>query len=164
MDKNEIVALFFSRISQLKEQLLVVGAQTEEDDFIDAAIDGLLDSWAPFISSVCGKVESPTFEGFWHECIEEEARLQRRFGPSGKTGEKDLVLSAKFKKGKKFKGKKTQENSNLSHIRCFRCDQLGHYAKDCKKFPSQGKQGGKSKNKRFHASTVVEEEEEEHPQ
>ena len=48
MDKNKIVASFFSRISQLKEQLLAVGAQTEEDDFIDAAIDGLPDSWAPF--------------------------------------------------------------------------------------------------------------------
>ena len=34
MAKNEIVASFFSRISQLKEQLLAVGAQTEEDDFI----------------------------------------------------------------------------------------------------------------------------------
>ena len=41
MDKNETIASFFSRISQLKEQLLAVGAQTEEDDFIDGAIDGL---------------------------------------------------------------------------------------------------------------------------
>ena len=39
----------------------------------------------------------------------------------------------------------------------FPCDQPGHYAKDCKKFPLQGKQGGKSKRKRFHASVVVEE-------
>ena len=44
-----------------------------------------------------------------------------------------------------------------SHIWCFRCDQLGHYAKDCKKFPPQGKRGGKSKRKKFHASAVVEE-------
>ena len=64
MDKNETIASFFSRISQLKEQLLAVGAQIEEDDFIDAAIDGLPDSWAPFIYFVCGRGESPSFEGF----------------------------------------------------------------------------------------------------
>ena len=55
MNKNKIVASFFSRISQLKEQLLVVGALTEEDDFVGPAIDGILDSWSSFISSVCGR-------------------------------------------------------------------------------------------------------------
>ena len=64
MDKNKTVASFFSRISQLKEQLLAVGSLTEEDDFIGAAIDGLPDSWAPFISFICGRGESLSFEGF----------------------------------------------------------------------------------------------------
>ena len=165
MDKNETIASFFSHISQLKEQLLDVGAQIEEDDFVDVAIDGLPDSWTTFISFICGRGETPSFEGFWHDCLEEENKLQRRFGSSsGKAGEKDLALSAKFKKGKRFKGKKPQKNSNLSHIRCFQCDKLGHNAKDCKKSPSQGKRGGKSKKKRFYALPVVEEEEEEHPQ
>ena len=55
MDKNETVASFFSRISQLKEQLLAVGDLTEEYHFIGAAIYKLPDSWAPFISSICGR-------------------------------------------------------------------------------------------------------------
>ena len=165
MDKNETVASLFSRISQLEEQLLAVGALTEEDDFIGAAINRLPDSWASFISFVYGRGQSPSFEGFSHDYIEEENRLQRRFGSSSKAGEKDLVLSTKFKKGKKSRGKKPQKDSNLSHIRCFQCDQLGHYAKDCKKFPSQGKRGGKSKRKKFHALAVVEEgEEKQQPQ
>ena len=63
MDKNEIVASFFSRISQLKEQLLVVGALTEEDDFVGAAIDGLPDSWSSFISSICGRGQSLLSKG-----------------------------------------------------------------------------------------------------
>ena len=95
-------------------------------------------------------------DDFWHECIE-EARLQRRSGTSGKTREKDLVLSAKFKKDKRPRSKKLQKDSNLSHIRCFRCDQPRHYAKDCKKFPPQRKQAGKSKRKKLHASATVEE-------
>ena len=157
MDKNKTVALFFSRIAYLKEHLSAIAAVTENDDFIGVTIDGLPDSWSPFIASVSGRGKSPSFEEFWHECIEEEARLQRRFGPSGKTGEKDLVMSTKFKKDKRSRSNNPQKDSNLSHIQCFRCDQLGHYAKDCKKFPPQGKQGGKSKRKKLHASATVEE-------
>ena len=86
-----------------------IAVVTEPDDFIGVAIDGLPDSWSSFIGSVFGrsKSQAPSFEEFWHECIEEEARLQRRSGPSGKTGgEKDLVLSAKFKKDKRPRSKK----------------------------------------------------------
>ena len=128
-----------------------IAAVTEPDDFIGAAIDGLPDSWSPFIASVTGRSKSQT------PLFEEFARLQRRSGPSGKTGEKDLVLSAKFKKDKRPRSKKLQKDGNLSHIRCFRCDQPGHYAKDCKKFPPQRKQSSKSKRKRFQASAAVEE-------
>ena len=106
MEKNETVASFFSRVAQLKEQLLSIGAMRETNDFIGAAIDGLLDSWASFISSVCGRGKTPSFEEFWHEFLEEETRLQRRSGSSSKTGENDLVLFAKFKKDKKSRGKK----------------------------------------------------------
>jgi hypothetical protein len=75
MEKNESVASFFSRITQLKEQLTAIAAMTEPDDFIGAAIDGLPDSWSLFIVFVSGRGKSPSFEEFRHECIEEEARL-----------------------------------------------------------------------------------------
>ena len=62
MEKNESIASFFSRISHIKDQLLSIGAQIEEDDFVDAAIDGLLDSWSTFISYVYGREEPLSFE------------------------------------------------------------------------------------------------------
>ena len=66
-------------------------------------------------------------------------------------------MSAKFKKDKRPRSKKPQKDSNLYRIRCFRCDQLGHYAKDYKKFPPQGKRGSKSKRKKLHAFVAIEE-------
>ena len=77
MEKNKTMASFFSRITQLKEQLSAIAVVTEPDDFIGVAIDGLPDSWSSFIASVSGrsKSQSPSFEEFWHECIEEKARL-----------------------------------------------------------------------------------------
>ena len=58
MHEDEIVASFFSRIAQLKEQLSAIAAMTEPDDFIGATIDGLPDSWSSFIGSVSGRSKS----------------------------------------------------------------------------------------------------------
>ena len=54
MDKNETVASFFSRIAQLKEQLVAIAVVTETDYFIGSAIDWLPGSWSPFIAFVSG--------------------------------------------------------------------------------------------------------------
>jgi hypothetical protein len=77
---------------------------------------------------------------------------------------KDHALSAKAKKWKRFpqhkgKGKKPQGKhshpfSYLSEVRCFNCNKLGHYAKDCRNPLSKKKQKG-----RFHASVATKEEE-----
>jgi hypothetical protein len=93
--------------------------------------------------------------------LEEEGRLKSINEPSTV---KDRALSAKTKKWKrspqhKGKGKKTQgkqyhPHSHLSKVRCFNCNKLGHYAKDCKNPPSQQKRKGK-----FHASVATVEEE-----
>lgn len=66
MEKNEIVASFFSRIAQLKEKLSAIAVVTEPNDFIGAAIDRLPDSWSPFIASVArrSKSQTPSFEEF----------------------------------------------------------------------------------------------------
>ena len=74
----------------------------------------------------------------------------------------DHALAAKTKKWKKFpkskgKGKKPQGklshlNPHLSKVKCFNCNKLGHYAKDCRSPPSQQKRKG-----RFQASVATEE-------
>ena len=47
-----------------------------------------------------------------------------------------------------FKGKKF----DISKVRCFSCQKLGHFAKDCKSKKQRGFKG------KYHASTAIEEE------
>jgi hypothetical protein len=101
------------------------------------------------------------FERLWHDFLQEESHTTTRSEPMK---EEHSTLASRFKGKKKgtfqkgsqrkpntkgtFKGK----NIDTSKIKCFSCNKLGHFAKDCwfrKKYPRKGK---------HHASTAEDDE------
>jgi hypothetical protein len=159
MGKDETIVAFFSTIPQTRDQLTAIGVVVDDDDLVQTAVDGLPESWGIFLASVNGREAQSNFERLWHDCLEEEGRLKSR---NEHSTVRDHVLSAKAKRWKKFpqpkcKGKKPQGklshvHPHLSKVRCFNCNKLGHYAKDCRNPPSQQRRNG-----RFHASVATEE-------
>jgi hypothetical protein len=69
MQKGEMIQEYFSRISEIKEQLKAIGDTIDEDEFVMTALNGLTRPWDAFIQSVCGRKEKLQFEGLWEECI-----------------------------------------------------------------------------------------------
>jgi hypothetical protein len=151
MEKGESIASFCSSIAQIKDQLLVIGVTVDDDDLVQAIFDGLPSSWETFLSSVSGREIQPTFERLWHDFLQEESHTDTRCEP---TKEEHSTLASRFKGKKKvtfqkgsqkklntkgmFKGK----NIDRSKIKCFSCNKLGHFARDCwyrKKNPRKGK-------------------------
>ena len=47
-EKNDSVATFFSRISQVKDQLVAIGEPVADDDMVQTAIEGLPAIWGVF--------------------------------------------------------------------------------------------------------------------
>jgi hypothetical protein len=45
---------------------------------VQTAYDGLPKSWGVFLASVNGRESQPNFERLWHDCLEEEGRLNSR--------------------------------------------------------------------------------------
>jgi hypothetical protein len=45
LEKGESISSFFSKISQIRDQLLVVGVKVDDDDLVQAVFDGLPSSW-----------------------------------------------------------------------------------------------------------------------
>ena len=120
LNKEESVGSFFTKIAQVRDQLIVIGITVNDDDLVQTVVDGLPSSWETFMASVSGRENQPTFERLWHDCIEEEGRT------SGKVIKEDnLALAAKSKKFKKSfsqqkKGKKPQGRfSDMSKVECY---------------------------------------------
>ena len=54
MEKDEKVVTFFSRIAQIRDQLLAIGDKVEDDDLVQTVFDGLPTTWETFLASVNG--------------------------------------------------------------------------------------------------------------
>jgi hypothetical protein len=161
MDKGESMASFYSRIAQMRDYLLVTGVIVDNDDLVEAIFDGLPSSWETFLSSVSGREIQPKFERLLNDCLQEESRRATRSEP---TKQEHSSLASIFKGKKKgtfqkgsqwkpnIKGTFKVNNIDTSKIKCFSCNKLGHFSKDCcfrKKYPRKGK---------HHASTVEDDE------
>jgi hypothetical protein len=146
MGKDDTIATFFSKIAQIKYQLIAIGVPVDDNDLVQTTFDGLPDSWGVFLASINGRETQPNFKRLWHDFLEKEGRLNNINYYSIL---KDHALAAKTKKWKKFpkskgKGKKPQGkishlNPHLSKVKCFNCNNLVHYARDCRSPPSQQK-------------------------
>jgi hypothetical protein len=57
MQKGETIQEYFSRISEFKEQLEVIGDTIDEDELIMATLNGLTRAWDAFIQTICARSE-----------------------------------------------------------------------------------------------------------
>jgi hypothetical protein len=100
--------------------------------------------WEPFLQSISGRAELPTFDRLWIDCTQEEIEHIAR-GVQDSPHDDNHALAFHTKKGgrnrrsfnKAFEGKKTSSTSDHEHrkekskIQCFRCDKYGHFAREC---------------------------------
>ena len=75
MQKGETIQEYFSRISQLKEQIEVIEDTIDEDELIITTLNGLTRPWDAFIQTICARKEKLQFDSVWEECIQEESRV-----------------------------------------------------------------------------------------
>ena len=49
MEKDETIASFFTKILQIRDQLLMIGVTVEDDDLVQTVVDGLPPTWEVFL-------------------------------------------------------------------------------------------------------------------
>ncbi|XP_057837721.1 uncharacterized protein LOC131047920 [Cryptomeria japonica] len=75
MAKGDPVISFFMKIIELKDQPCAIGDIVEDRDLVMLELNGLPQSWEPFIESISGRSKLPKFDHLREDCIQEESRL-----------------------------------------------------------------------------------------
>ena len=71
----ETIHSYFTRVSQIKEQLEAVDEEVENTEIVMTTLNGLPRAWDSFIQGICARKNLVNFSRQWEECSQEEARI-----------------------------------------------------------------------------------------
>ena len=146
----ETIHSYFTRVSQIKEQLEAVDEEVENAEIVMTTLNGLPRTWDSFIQGICARKKLVKFNRLWEECSQEEARIAAR---EEKMGSEDqaLIVQSKKTRSSHHRGKYPHQRNNFRKPRdkskfiCYTCDERGHFSRDCprNKSSSHKKKGNK---------------------
>ena len=99
MTKEDTIATYFMKISQLKDQLIAIGEIVEDEDLVSTALDGLPPSWENFVSDGSARENQPSFEKLWIDCLQEEGRVMNKVALLVKKVKPLILTQGKGKEG-----------------------------------------------------------------
>ena len=122
-------------------------------------LNGLPRSCDSFIQVICAKKKLITFNRLWEECTQEEARLITKEEKMGATDDQALPFYTRRNHNKRedhLHKRQRKPIKDLSSVRCYTCDEKGHYSRDCRR--NKGSSNKKANKKRHHAHTSKDDE------
>jgi hypothetical protein len=135
MNKSETIANFFTRISQIKDQLAAIGDLVEYVELVTTTLNGFPPSWDPFFQGIFERRKLPKFHKLWAECSQEETRLMSKKKKVDDEENQSLATQVKKRKEREDRSprryKKPHHKRNVSKAQCFNCRKMGHYAAQC---------------------------------
>ena len=69
---------YFTRVSQIKDQLETIDDMVEEAEIVMTTLNGLPRDWEPFIRGICSTRKLTKLQKLWEECVQEEERIASR--------------------------------------------------------------------------------------
>ena len=136
MAKVEGVIPYLTRISQVRDELTLVGEVFPGSELVWTALNGVAKPWDFFVEAIVARENLPSWDRLWDDFVQEETRwgLVQGSSSTSKEDEENVALTPKgkkkFKKGPKKGGVKQWDGQKkeLSTVKCFACQKLGHYA------------------------------------
>ena len=122
MTKGDTVAIFFMKMSEIKDKLGAIGEIISNKELVLNTLNNIPKHWEPFLQSISGREQLPTFDRLWTDCTQEEIRLIAR-GVQDSHHDDNQALASHEKRerrnrrsfSKAFKDKKTSTVSGHEH-------------------------------------------------
>jgi hypothetical protein len=140
-------------VNQIKEQIKSIGDSVEGEEMVMIILNGLPRSWDALIQGIFSRKKLTKFIRLWEDCNQEEAKIAAR---EEKMEDEDQALSYHTRKGNNKKENYLLKKFNMgqrdkSKIRCYYCQELGHFIRD---FPLIMEIKNKKGSKRHQAHTT----------
>jgi hypothetical protein len=113
-------------VNQIKEKIEAIGDSVEGEYMVMTTLNGLPRSQDAFIQGIFSRKKLPNLSRLWEDCNYEEARTTTREENMAASHTRKGKINNEHSSTKKFK-KVQRDNSN---IRCYCCQELGHFARD----------------------------------
>ena len=133
--------------------------EVENAEIVMTTLNGLPRTLDSFIQGIYDRKKLVKFNRLWEECSQEEARIAAR---EENMGSEDQALTVQSKKNRRdhhhhhhSKGK--HSSYKKSQLRCYTCDEIGHFAKDCPR--NKRNSHKKKRNNRIHHAHATEDDE-----
>jgi hypothetical protein len=97
----ETIQYYFTRVSQIIEQLEAIGDTFKEVELVMTTLNGLPISWESFIQGIYSRRNITIFSRLWEDCTQKEARLATREDKLG--DDENQALASHARKGKSKK-------------------------------------------------------------
>jgi hypothetical protein len=134
MTKAENVVTYLTRLTQVRDELGVVGEAIVDSDLMRTTLNGVSKQWVVFVEGIVAREKLPGWECLWDDFVQEETQRGYVHGSSSIGHEEENVALAttskkKFKKGVKGGQKpKGEGKKDMSKVKCFSFHKFGHYA------------------------------------
>ena len=82
MAKGEGVVPYLTRLTQIKDELGVVGSKTEDEELVWIALNGFYNPWDTFVKGVVAREKFPDSQRLWDDFVQEETHMGKGSGSS----------------------------------------------------------------------------------
>ena len=132
MVKGEVGMAYRTRISQVRDELAVVGVVVTSPELVRTTLNGVTTPWDMFVQGLVARENLPSWDRVCDDFVQEETQrdILQCSATTSRQDEEDVALTTKGKKKNK-KGRAKQQDrqkKNLSTVKCFACHKMGHYA------------------------------------
>jgi hypothetical protein len=106
MTKAENVVTYLTRLTQVGDDLGVVGEATVDSDLVRTTLNGVSKQWVVFVEGIVAREKIPNWECLWDDFVQEETRRGYVHGSSSTVHDEETVALATNNKKKLKKGPK----------------------------------------------------------